>query len=215
MSFSVVAPTGGVAGVAEPAVPTALSCPHLRSERRKRLGRSPAFRQPGHRHALGRILRLLHRRLALGAAGGVAWAERPTANAAATKLPAITRFMWISSWDCWCSVCIDLLRCAHSNSTPVDPACSAPLASCEGEPLVRAGALESPQVARRMQGSDQSPVDTGAAVRTSFDWIRIRRRFTYLRPGRSRSPTSRHRDSRMGYNRSPARKWRNWQTRRT
>ena len=75
-----------------PEVPTALSSPHFRSDRRND-GRFPSLQTPRYRDGLPGILGLPASVAGSGGGGwlwgGVAWAERPTANAAATKVPAI------------------------------------------------------------------------------------------------------------------------------
>src|SRR6187200_526889 len=98
MSLSDESEIGGVAGVTEPDVPTALSEPHFRSDNVKESALSPAFRQPvtvtvfaaSFDSCIGAwLVGLCGVGLCgVGLAGGCC-ADRPTANAAAKNVPAI------------------------------------------------------------------------------------------------------------------------------
>ena len=214
-SFSELALMGGAAGVTAPDVPTALSFPTSDPTE----GSCPFLPQPSDTPLPSRSLR--HpwppasaegvRGGAGWVCGGVDWAERPTANTVATKVPAIARFIGYPPWTVVLGLRISCVACASVRSrVDVVPHPSSPQ-KCRSRATHATEACRVAANDGRMQVLFLMSSDVCAlSGRVVFTYER-----EVLRPPDGvRDPTRTSR-FRMGYNRGPARKWRNWQTRRT
>ncbi len=179
-SFSAPGVTGGAAGATVPDVPTALSSFHLRSDSWYDSARVAGLETPGHRE---RSLRHPWPPASAGCAGGVVWADTPTANSRGDESSG--RYLLHFGYPPWI---VSSARRALFVRRSLDPAgpCNwwSTLPSDAVQCRRRATALADQAIGASRGRHRARSVELERAQRlwTSFDWHTLRERVAHFDP---------------------------------